>query len=183
MVSNCGTLLARRMQCLLFFLVLLFRDDEKRDWTVLGNTTSHMYDHWQDFRQQNQPSTTLDKGVLCTAKNLFFWRYTTPPSWTKKKRNMLPMHKIRMLCIEESECLIQLWNREQTQLATAATSCIAAKSDCRFYDITWCITKMVLFLPRAVHVQNIFVQPSEFQHLSHFQSWDNTNKCCCTLGW
>ena len=38
------------------------------------------------------------------------------------------------------------------------------------------------FCVGAIHVHNIFVQPSEFQHLSHFQSWGNTNNCCCSLG-
>ena len=72
-----------------------------------------------------------------------------------KKRTMLLMHKIRTL-----------WYREITVLDSAAEPranatrdvcrdfthrCIAAKSDCRFFDITWCITRMVLFfLARVV---------------------------------
>ena len=67
--------------------------------------------------------------------------------WTKK-RTILLMHKIRIL-----------WYRGIKVLDSAAKPranatcdcrdfthrCIAAKSDCRFFDITWCITRMVLF--------------------------------------
>ena len=124
------------------------------------------------FRNNNEKR---DWTVLCRQyKFTFVWSLARLPAtkptiyYPGQKRTMLLMHKFR---IEESECMIQLRNGERTQLATAATSCIVAKSDCRFFDITWCITKMVLFLSRAVHVQNMFVQPSEFEHLSRFQSW------------
>ena len=140
MVSNRVTLLARLMQCFLFFFSFtfqpMFRDNnEKRDWTVLGHTTSHMYDHWQDFRPQNRPSTALDKKK-------------EPCCWCIKSES----------CdIEESECLIQLRNRERTRLATAATSCIDANSDCRFFDITWCITKMVLFFSSRQYMYKTYL--------------------------
>ena len=71
--------------------------------------------------------------------------------WTKKKRTMLLMHKIRIL-----------WYRGIMELdstadprANATCDCRdwevhAAKSDRRFFDITWCITTMVLFLAGKV---------------------------------
>ena len=171
MVSNRVTLLTRRMQCFLFFSFTfqpMFRDNnEKRDWTVLGNTTSHMYDHWQNFRPQNWPSTTLDKKK-------------EPCCWCIKSES----------CdIEESECLIQLRNREWTRLATARTSCIDASWQNQTADSSISLGASTrwfffffFFLSRAVHVQTIFVQPSKFEHLSHFQSWGNINNSCCSLG-
>ena len=81
----------------------------------------------------------------------------------QKKRTKLLMHKIRIL-----------WYRGIKVLDSAAEPrvdatcdcrdfthrCIAAKSDCRCFDITWCITRMVLFFfgqGSSSRVRNIVV--------------------------
>ena len=129
MVSNRGTLLAQRMQCFLFFSFTfqpMFRDNnEKRDWTVLGNTTSHV---WSLARLPATKPTIYYPG--------------------HKKRTMLLMHKIRILWYRGIRVLhsaAESWANPTCNCRDFMHRCIVAKSDCRFFDITWCISKMVLF--------------------------------------
>ena len=92
-----------------------------------------------------------------------------------KKRTMLLMHKIRIL-----------WYRGINVLDLAAEPranatcdcrdfthrCIAAKSDCRFFDITWCITRMVLVFGQGSTCMHC-IQPDEifFAQLRQVAIW------------
>ena len=118
----------------------MFRDNEKRDWTMPGNTTSHMYDHWQDFRPQTRPSTAAD----------YPWQ---------KKRTMLVMHKIRTLWYRGIVSEHDLWLPR-----------LHASMQSQFFDITWCITKMVPFF-----VQGSTCTITYLCNLQSFNIWEIFN--------
>ena len=73
--------------------------------------------------------------------------------WTKK-RTMLLIHKIRILWyrgIKVLDSAVEPSVNATCDCRDFTHWCIAAKSDCRFFDITWCVTRMVLFfLARVV---------------------------------
>ena len=81
----------------------------------------------------------------------------------KKKRTMLLMHKIRILWyrgIRLLDSAAELRANATCDCRDFAHRCIAAKSDRRFFDITWCITRMVLFFvqgSRSLHRAGLLV--------------------------
>ena len=109
-----------------------------RSKKILNRLTDPVLFHLGDRKQEY---------FWCGLRNTAEWAEATYYPG-QKKRTMLLMHKIRIFWYRGIKVLDS--SAEPRVNATCycrdfTHRCIAAKSDCRFFDIAWCITRMVLF--------------------------------------